>query len=91
MWKYPVIEYLFDKFSKYSKIAGVIFIILGVISIIYPAFMTLAIVTLVAWLMIFGGFMSVYFTYMSDKNDFFGWLKSFALLINGSILKKMDN
>jgi uncharacterized membrane protein HdeD (DUF308 family) len=80
MWKYPVDENLFDTFSKYSKIAGVIFIILGLVGIIYPVFMTLATVTFVAWLMMFAGFMSGYFTYISDKSDYLGWLKSFILI-----------
>jgi len=86
MWKYPIDESLFDKFSKYSKIAGVIFILLGVIGIIYPVFMTLATVTFVAWLMMFGGFMAGYFTYISDKSDFLGWLKSFVLIGIGALM-----
>jgi len=80
MWKYPIEEDLFEKFSKYSKITGVIFVILGLIGILEPAFMTLATVTFVAWLMMFAGFMAGYFTYISDKRDTLGWLKSFVLI-----------
>ena len=80
MWKYPIEEDLFDKFSKYSKITGVIFVILGLIGIFEPAFMTLATVTFVAWLMMFAGLMAGYFTYISNKSDIFGWLKSFVLI-----------
>ena len=79
MWKYPIRETLFDKFSKYSKITGFIFIILGLVGIIYPVFMTLATVSFVAWLMVLGGIMAGYFTFLSDKNDYLGWLKSFIL------------
>lgn len=86
MWKYPIDESLFDTFSKYSKIAGVIFIILGVIGIVFPVFMTLATVTFVAWLMMFSGFMAGYFTYITDKSDFFGWLKSFVLIGIGALM-----
>jgi len=86
MWKYPIDESLFDKFSKYSKITGVIFIILGVIGIIYPVFMTLATVTFVAWLMLLGGFMAGYFTYLGDKSDSLGWLKSFILIGVGLLM-----
>ena len=86
MWKYPIDENLFDKFSKYSKIAGVIFIILGVIGIVEPVFMTLATVTFVAWLMVFGGFMAGYFTYLSDKSDYLGWLKSIILIGVGLLM-----
>jgi uncharacterized membrane protein HdeD (DUF308 family) len=80
MWKYPLQEELFDKFQKYSKIAGIIFLILGLVGILYPAFMTLATVTFIAWIMMFAGLMAGYFTYISDKSDTMGWLKSFVLI-----------
>jgi len=80
MWKYPLQEELFDKFQKYSKIAGIIFLILGLVGILYPAFMTLATVTFIAWIMMFAGLMAGYFTYISDKSDTVGWLKSFVLI-----------
>jgi len=80
MWNYPFEEDLFEKFSKYTKIAGVIFIILGLVGIFFPVFMTLATVTFVAWLMMFAGLMAGYFTYISDKSDYLGWLKSFILV-----------
>ncbi|WP_297441703.1 DUF308 domain-containing protein [Sulfurimonas sp.] len=86
MWKYPIDENLFDTFSKYSKITGVIFIILGLVGIIYPVFMTLATVTFVAWLMIFSGFMAAYFTYITDKSDYLGWLKSLILFGIGALM-----
>ena len=80
MWTYPIEEHLFEKFSKYSKIAGFIFIILGIIGIIEPVIMTLATVTFVSWLMLFSGFTAGYFTYISNKEDAMGWLKSFILI-----------
>jgi len=80
MWHYPINEDLFEKFSKYSKIAGVIFVLLGAVGIIYPVFMTLATITFVSWLMIFGGFTAGYFTFISDKSHYLGWLKSFILV-----------
>ncbi|WP_457748116.1 DUF308 domain-containing protein [Sulfurimonas sp.] len=80
MWKYPIEENLFEKFSKYTKIAGVVFILLGLVGIIYPTFMTMATVTFVAWLMMFSGLMAGYFTYISNKKDMAGWLKSFVLI-----------
>lgn len=83
MWKYPISENLFDKFSKYSKISGFIFIILGLIGILYPVFMTHVTVSFVAWLMLSGGVIAGYFTYLSDKSDYLGWLKSFILIFIG--------
>jgi len=80
MWKYPLEEELFSKFQKYTKVAGALFILLGLIGIIYPAVIALATVTLISWLMMFAGLMAGYFTYLSDKNDTMGWLKSFVLV-----------
>ena len=81
MWQYPLDENLFEKFSKYSKIAGVIFILLGLAGIFFPVMMTMATVAFVAWLMLFSGIMAAFFTYKSDKSDYLGWLKSFALIV----------
>ena len=80
MWKQPFDEDLFEKFDKYRKIAGVIFILLGTVGIIYPVFMTLATVTFISWLMLFGGLTAGYFTWISDKTDSIGWLKSVILI-----------
>ncbi len=84
MWNYPIQEKLEDelvhKFSKYTKIAGVVFLILGVVGILYPSLMTLATVTFISWIMLFAGLMAGYFTYLSDKDDHIGWLKSFILI-----------
>ncbi len=80
MWSYPKGEEIFEKFGKYAKISGVIFIILGLIGIIYPIYMTLATEVFVTYLMIFAGVMAGYFTYITDKSDWLGWLKSFILV-----------
>ncbi len=84
MWKYPLEknmgEELVNKFSKHAKIAGSIFLILGVIGILWPVVMTLATVTFVSWLLLFAGIMAGWFTYLSDKEDYTGWLKSVILV-----------
>lgn len=80
MWKHPTQNHLFEKFAKYAKLTGAIFIVLGLVGIIYPAFMTVVTVTFVSWLMLFAGFMAAYFTWLSNRNDVMGWLKSFMLI-----------
>ena len=84
MWKYPldknILKETTDQLSKYAKTAGVIFLILGAIGIIYPTVMTVITVTFISWLMLFAGLMAGYFTYLSDKDDHIGWLKSFVLI-----------
>ncbi len=83
MWiyKFDLNDDILDKFKKYSKIAGFVFGVLGLIGILEPVFMTMATVTFVAWLMMFSGIASGYFTYKSNKHDYIGWLKSFALIL----------
>ena len=84
MWKYPQEENLIEevtlKLSKYAKITGVIFILLGMVGILYPTLMTMATVTFVSWIMLVAGLMAGYFTYLSDKDDHIGWLKSIILI-----------
>ncbi len=84
MWKYPKEEQLaqeaLDKLSKHSKVAGAIFLVLGAVGIIFPTVMSILTVTFIAWLLLFAGLMAGYFTYMSDKSDSIGWLKSVVLI-----------
>ena len=84
MWKYPkeqeIEEEVLAQLSKNSKIAGIIFLFLGVIGIIYPVVMTMLTVTFVSWLLLVAGLMAGYFTYVTDKTDSSGWLKSVILI-----------
>jgi uncharacterized membrane protein HdeD (DUF308 family) len=80
MWQYPKELDLFSKLSKYAKISGVIFILLGLIGIFFPVFTSFATVVFVSWLMLLSGLMAGYFTYITDKRDWSGWLKSLILI-----------
>jgi len=80
MWKYPEELHLFDKFGKYAKTAGIIFMILGFIGAIFPVFTSFATVVFVSWLMLIAGMFAAYFTYMTDRRDWGGWLKSVILI-----------
>jgi len=77
---------IIDNFKKYAKISGTIFIILGVIGIVYPTFMSLTTVAFVAYLMLLGGLIGGYLTYKSNKKDWAGWLKSFLLILTALLL-----
>ena len=81
MWNVPIEESLFKKFSKHAKTAGIIFILLGIAGIVFPLFMTLASVAFVSWLLLFAGISAAFFTWQTDRNDWMGWLKSFALVL----------
>ncbi len=81
MWNVPIEESLFKKFGKHAKIAGIIFMLLGVVGIVFPLFMTLAWVAFVSWLLLFAGISAAFFTWQTDRSDWMGWLKSFALIL----------
>jgi uncharacterized membrane protein HdeD (DUF308 family) len=80
MWKYPEELTLINKFGKYAQTAGILFMVLGAISAIFPVFGSYATVLIVSWLMLLTGLMAAYFTFMTDKSDWAGWLKSFVLM-----------
>ena len=80
MWKNPKELIMLSKYKKQAKTAGVIFIILGLIGAIYPVFASFATVIFVSWLMLFAGIFAGYFTYITDKHDWSGWLKSIILI-----------
>ncbi len=43
--------------------------------------MTMATVVFVSWLLLFGGISAAFFTWQTDRGDWLGWLKSFALIL----------
>lgn len=77
---------LVDNFKKHAKISGSIFVLIGIIGIIFPAFMSVTTVMLVAYLMMFAGISAGLLTYKSNKEDWHGWLKSFILVLSSFVL-----
>ncbi|WP_297434442.1 HdeD family acid-resistance protein [Sulfurimonas sp.] len=77
---------LVDNFKKHAKISGSIFVLVGAIGIIFPAFMSVTTVMLVAYLMMFAGISAGLLTYKSNKEDWAGWLKSFILVLASFVL-----
>ncbi len=81
MWKIPEKRSLFAQFGKYSKIVGVLFMLLGLAGILFPFAMSLVTTLFVATLLFTGGVLAGYFTYFTDRSDYLGWLKSFLLIV----------
>jgi uncharacterized membrane protein HdeD (DUF308 family) len=73
---------LLEKFSQYSKIAGVIFMILGVLGITFPVVMSLTTAYFIAWLLLFGGITIAFHTYKTNKKDWLGWFKAFIFILS---------
>jgi uncharacterized membrane protein HdeD (DUF308 family) len=63
--------------AKNAMGAGIVLILLGMAGIVFPAFMSVAVVFFVAWMMLLGGLASGWFTWMSDRSDWMGWFKAF--------------
>ncbi len=75
-----------EKFAKHSKVAGVIFLLLGLVGVFYPVVMSLTTAYFVAFLFLLSGFMIAYHTYSTDKKDWLGWLKAFLYLLTGILV-----
>lgn len=89
MWNYGMLPddtQLIAKFSKHATIAGIVMIVLGTLSIVYPFAGSLFTVAFVAWLMIFGGFMTGFATARTDPKDWLGWFKAFILILTGALM-----
>ena len=80
MWRIPEKKALYAQFGKYSKVAGILFMLLGLAGILFPFAMSLVTTVFVATLLFAGGVIAAYFTYLTDKSDYLGWLKSFLLI-----------
>ncbi len=77
---------LLKNFEKHSKIAGVIFLLLGLLGIFFPIVMSFTAAYFVAFLFIFSGLTIGYHTYQTDKKDWLGWLKAFIYLLTGILV-----
>lgn len=86
MWNDTSLDMMMDsqvaeKLKKYSKTIGIIFIILGLIGIVYPFIMSLTTLYFVAYIALFAGISLAIFTYSTNKKEWAGWFKSFVLIL----------
>ncbi len=61
-----------QKFSKNSKIVGIIFILLGLVGIFFPIFMSVTSAIFFGWILLFSGFTAGYLTFNTNKSDWLG-------------------
>jgi uncharacterized membrane protein HdeD (DUF308 family) len=76
---------ILESFSMYSKLAGIIFIILGILGITFPVITSLTTAYFIAWLLLFGGVTLVFHTYKTNKKDWLGWFKAFIFILSGAL------
>jgi len=77
---------LLEKFSKSSKIYGVIFLLAGLAGIFFPYIMSLTTAIFYAWLLVFSAFMIGFHTWQTNKKDWLGWLKTVIFFIVGVLM-----
>jgi len=77
---------LIEKFKKYAKVSGIIFILLGMVGIIFPPVMTLTTLAFVSYMMLVAGAVSLWATVTTNKRDWTGWLKSVLFIGTGLLM-----
>ena len=69
-----------DKFAKYSKIYGILFMLLGLLGIFFPNIMSVSSALFIGWIMLFSAIFTAMHTWQINKKDWLGWLKSLLFL-----------
>ncbi len=75
-----------ERFSKYAKIYGVIFLILGLVGILFPGLMSITTAIFFGWLLLFSGFLVGMQTWQINIKDWHGWLKFVLFTVTGALL-----
>lgn len=70
-----------EKFAKYSKIYGILFLILGLSGIIFPNIMALTSALFIGWLLLLSGIATAVQTWQINKKDWLGWLKALMFIV----------
>jgi len=77
---------LMEKFAKYSKIYGMIFLVLGVIGILFPQIMAITSALYLGWLLLFSGILVAVQTWQVNKKDWLGWLKALMYIVVAALI-----
>ncbi len=82
----PLDDNIFRKFGSYTRVIGILLIILGVIGIVFPAIISFATGFFMAWLLFLGGIFWGVHTYKYSAKSVMDWIKPALLLITGSLM-----
>ena len=72
---------LIKNFKKMSMIYGIVFIIIGLLGLIYPVVISVVTAIFYGWLLLFGAIAMALHTWQTNKKDWLGWLKTFVLFL----------
>lgn len=77
---------ILTSFYKEAKTLGIWFILLGIIGIFFPMFLSLLTNTLVALLLLFAGVGLAYFTLQTNTKAWLDWIRSLVLILIAMIM-----
>ena len=83
MWKIPEEIAQSDLIRHNAKMLGIIFIILGSLSLLFPVLGSLSTAMFVAFILFFSGVFTGMYTFQSNKRDWRGWLKAAIFTVVG--------
>jgi uncharacterized membrane protein HdeD (DUF308 family) len=61
-------------------------IVIGIVGIALPQFLSIAIALFIGWLLLFAGSIALYFTWHGFRDRWVAWLKPFALIAVGLLI-----
>jgi uncharacterized membrane protein HdeD (DUF308 family) len=74
------------KFGKYTKIYGIVFIVLGLIGMAFPGLASLTTAIFFGWLLLLGGFVTAVQTWHINRGDWLGWFKTIVFTATGAMI-----
>jgi uncharacterized membrane protein HdeD (DUF308 family) len=75
-----------ERLRKRIRNAGILMLIIGLIGVVLPQFMSFTLSVLIAVLLIAAGLISLYLTWYSYNRSLLAWFKPFALLLVGLLM-----
>jgi uncharacterized membrane protein HdeD (DUF308 family) len=83
----PAVHFSFDgRLNRYTRISGWVLVILGLIGILLPQFVSVTLAVMVGWLLLLAAGISTYQVYHAYRRNGLAWLKPFVLFCIGSLI-----
>jgi uncharacterized membrane protein HdeD (DUF308 family) len=86
MLKYFMESDLRNQFRTHSLVAGILLLVIGLISILLPELTSLTISFFIGWMLVIGGIVSGYHVMKSYNSKWIAWLKPFLLFAIGLLI-----
>jgi uncharacterized membrane protein HdeD (DUF308 family) len=77
---------IIKRFKKNAQTIGIIFIILGMLGMLFPEIISLSSAIFFGWLLLFSGFMVGWHLWQTNPKDWLGWLKFALLTVTGALV-----